>query len=292
MSRPSPQTDRVVALLDLLSERPEQDFTLAELTRRLGVHKQTCHSMLRSLTDAGWLLRHPTTKTYRLGPKLIRAGRAAAAQTPLVEFAHATMHRLAQAHDAHCLLLEHQGDVLVILDAASPRGRSLAPLSVGQSFPMRAPFGGMFTAWQGDESFDAWTAGLPDEEVEAFRSAMVLAREYGFEVRLDQPIDVADLQRRLGAEGEVLVEQVRRMVGQVDQAQAPLEPDKRYPVVLVSAPIFEHDGDVRNALSLSYRRGTQLAGTEIVAAGKSLRDAAAELQRLAGSSPEMSGGEG
>jgi IclR helix-turn-helix domain len=56
-----------VALIDLMVERPNQNFTLAEISRRLGVHKQTCHSMLRTLTDAGWLVCHPSEKTYRLG---------------------------------------------------------------------------------------------------------------------------------------------------------------------------------------------------------------------------------
>ena len=50
-------------VVDLMASRPEQAFTLAELTHRLGVHKQTCHSMLVSLTDAGWLVRHPTTES-------------------------------------------------------------------------------------------------------------------------------------------------------------------------------------------------------------------------------------
>jgi len=277
MTRPSPQTDRVVALVELLAERPEQEFTLAELTRRLGVHKQTCHSMLASLTEAAWLVRHPTTKTYRLGPKLIQAGRAATAGVPIVEFAHATMHRLAHELDVHCLLLERDGDVVVIIDAASPAGRSLAPLALGQSFPVRAPFGGMFAAWEDDGAFDAWTEGVPTDEVEAFRVAADLAREWGFEVRLDQPIDVADLQRRLGAEGEVVLEQVRQMLGRVDQVQGPLDPAERYPVVLVSAPI---DGNY--ALSLSYRNGVRLSGDEVRAAGGAVRTAAIEIGRRAG----------
>lgn len=279
MTRPSPQTDRVVALVELLAERPEQEFTLADLTRRLGVHKQTCHSMLASLTEAGWLVRHPTTKTYRLGPKLIRAGRAATAGVPIVEYAHATMHRLAHDLDVHCLLVEREHNLVVIIDAASPLGRPLAPLAIGQSFPVRAPFGGMFAAWGDDAAFDAWTEGVPDDEVESFRAAAQLARSWGYEVRLDQPIDVADLQRRLGASGEAVVEQVRQMLGRVDQVQAPLDPTERYPVMLVSAPI-----DDTHALSLSYRNGARLSGDEVRAAGEAVRTAAAAIGRQAGRS--------
>jgi DNA-binding IclR family transcriptional regulator len=282
VTRPSPQTDRVVALVDLMAGRPDQAFTLAELTRRLGVHKQTCHSMLASLTDAGWLVRHPTTKTYRLGPKLIRAGRAAAAQAPLVDHAHPTMHALAQEVDAHCLLLEDVGDALVILDAASPRGRPLAPLYVGQSFPMRAPFGGMFTFWRDGEAFDAWTAAVPADEVEVFRRARAVARADGFEVRLDPPFDVGDLRRRLGGDADVLLEEVGRMLGQVDQLRQPLDPAAAYPVVLVSAPIVDDDGDVTHALSLSFRSGSELTGAEVRRAGDAVRAAAAAVGRSSG----------
>jgi DNA-binding IclR family transcriptional regulator len=272
LTRPSPQTDRVVALVDLLAGRPDQAFTLAELTRRLGVHKQTCHSMLTALTEAGWLVRHPTAKTYRLGPALVRAGRAAAVRSPLVDHAHPTMHALAQEVDAHCLLLEDVGDVLVILDAASPRGRPLAPLSVGQSFPMRAPFGGMFVFWRDDEALAGWA-----EDVEAFRPARSVALADGFEVRLDPPIDVSDLRRRLG--DSALVEEVRRMLGEVDQLTAPLDDGASYPVVLVSAPI--PGAELRYALALSFRSGTVLAGREVRRAGVAVRQAAAELAHLA-----------
>ena len=282
MTRPSPQTDRVVALVDLMASRPEQAFTLAELSRRLGVHKQTCHSMLVALTDAGWLVRHPTTKTYRLGPKVIHAGRAAAANAPLVDHAHPTMHALAKAHDAHCLLLEDVGESLVILDAASPRGRPLAPLSVGQSFPMRAPFGGMFVFWRDDSEFARWTAAVPAEEVDAFRRARAVAVTDGFEVRLDPPFDLGDLRRRLGDGIDMLLEEVRRMLGQVDQLREPIDPIARYPVALVSAPIVDDDGDICHALSLSFRSGVELSGADLRRAGADVRQAAVELSRLVG----------
>ena len=74
MPRASPQTDRVVAVVELLTAHPGADFTLAELARRLGVSKPTCYPMLAALTRSGWLLRHPTRKTYRLGPALVPAG--------------------------------------------------------------------------------------------------------------------------------------------------------------------------------------------------------------------------
>src|SRR5438034_10332187 len=95
MTRPSPQTDRVVALVDVLMSRPGEGFTLAELTRQLRVHKQSCHSMLQALREAGWVVRHPTRRTYRLGPALIAVGRAAAAESPGAELVHDVLQTLA-----------------------------------------------------------------------------------------------------------------------------------------------------------------------------------------------------
>ena len=228
-------------------------------------------ALCAAMWQAGWLVRHPTDKTYRLGPALVRAGRAAAPRSPLVDHAHPTMHALAQEVDAHCLLLEDVGDSLVILDAASPRGRPLAPLSVGQSFPMRAPFGGMFVFWRDDEAFDAWVA---DEDAEAFGRARAVAVDAGFEVRVEPPIDVVELRSRLG--DTALVEEVRRMLGQVDQLTSPLVPGESYRVVLVSAPIGRSD----HALSLSFRSGAVLSGAAVQVAGAAVRRAAEELAHL------------
>ena len=54
MPRTSPPTERVVATMALLAERPDASLSLAELTRRLGVNKSTGHAILTSLAAAGW----------------------------------------------------------------------------------------------------------------------------------------------------------------------------------------------------------------------------------------------
>ena len=46
------------------------------------LNKATAHSMLSSLSDAGWLVRDQSDKTYRLGPSLVDIGRAAAGIAP------------------------------------------------------------------------------------------------------------------------------------------------------------------------------------------------------------------
>ena len=73
----SPPTERVVATMALLAERPDAPLTLAELTRRLGVNKSTGHAILTSLAAAGWVLRDPSPQDVpaRPGPGRARSQR-------------------------------------------------------------------------------------------------------------------------------------------------------------------------------------------------------------------------
>ena len=48
VARPSLQTNRVVALVETLSARPNEALTQAEVTTRLGVNKSPCYSMLQA----------------------------------------------------------------------------------------------------------------------------------------------------------------------------------------------------------------------------------------------------
>ena len=63
--RPAPGAERVVAVLNFLAAHPDESFTLSELSRRLDLNKATCHALLMTLTQAGYLLRHPTRRSPR-----------------------------------------------------------------------------------------------------------------------------------------------------------------------------------------------------------------------------------
>nr|MDT0666132.1 helix-turn-helix domain-containing protein [Micromonospora sp. DSM 115978] len=105
MSRPSPQTERLLDLVDLLASRPTDGFTLAEIARVVGVSKATVHPMVVALTRRGWLLRHPELRTYRLGPTLIAAGRAAAQGGTAIDAARPVARDLSVATGLPCVAL-------------------------------------------------------------------------------------------------------------------------------------------------------------------------------------------
>src|SRR4051812_38558806 len=101
--RPSPQTERVVNLVEHLAADGSQGMTLAEVSRHLSVHKASCHWMLSELLRAGWLLRAPVRKTYPLGSALVRLGREAAGRYPALVLARSAMVELSAATGAHCV---------------------------------------------------------------------------------------------------------------------------------------------------------------------------------------------
>jgi DNA-binding IclR family transcriptional regulator len=277
-----------VALIDLLAQRPDQSFTLAEISRRLGIHKQTCHSMLLTLLDVGWLVRHPTHKTYRLGPALAAVGRAVSTSSPLLEYAHGAMQQLADQFGTNVLLLERMADRLAVVDAARPRGRWLHPISIGQEYPLRAPLGGVIVAWD-DAYIDSWL-GEDRGDTAAFRSSLEIVRRRGYEVRLDAAAPLLDELREqlraLGPDGyDVVVEEfAARLVGQPDELIA-IEPGERYSLSGVSAPVFDsQDSPPRYALALTFGSGggVEKTGAEVAAMGAQLIRSATALSHSAG----------
>jgi hypothetical protein len=76
-------------------------------------------------------------------------------------------------------------------------------------------------------------------------------------------------------------------VGRVENLPARLQPDERYPVSTIAAPVFDSDG--RPALTLSIRVVESLTGSEIDDIGRDLRRAATEITDAAGGHTPPSG---
>ncbi len=69
VSRSSPPTQRVVAILDFLAKHPQDRFGLSELARRLDLAKPTCLGIVTTLTQSGYLsATRPTRPTGWGGP--------------------------------------------------------------------------------------------------------------------------------------------------------------------------------------------------------------------------------
>jgi DNA-binding IclR family transcriptional regulator len=252
VARPSPQTDRVVALVDLLTAHPGHAFTLAEVTRRTGVNKSTAHSMLTALTAARWLVRDPVRKTYRLGPALVGVGRAASEGFPALELARPALVALSRDAGVHALALAVADDHVTVADHVRDVRAGFMPPPAGD-IPLRPPFGAVAVAWGPAELTERWLGLAPPGT--RYREALAAVRSRGYAVELSVASDarLRELLAHLGDDAP-LAQVVERLAGEaargVEVLPAALEAGRTYAVSAVNAPVFDHDGRAVLVLAL------------------------------------------
>ena len=276
MARPSPQTDRVIALVNLLVAHPGEGFTLSEIARRLRVSKATCHLMLTALTAAGFLIRDPTRRTFRLGPALIAAGQTAAAGFSALEATRPVLLEVSEQLGLTCLAVAPAGDHLLLVDQAWDPRRDVPHLRVGQELPFRAPWGSIFVAWSDADEVAGWAAraGAPRDR---YDDALEAVRERGYSVeRQAAPADrlraiVAALADTVtGDDREALAARLLdELGGEHDTLLNRIDPGARYTIASVAAPVFDAQGRVVLGLSL-VGFPEALTGTAVVETGRRL----------------------
>ena len=251
MTRPSPQTDRVVTLLNLLAANPNAGLTVSEIARRLGVNKATCYPMLVALQQAGWLVRHPVRKTFHLGPALVPIGRAAASGLPTSELVHSTLVDLSHEIGVTCIAIAPTEEHVVVIDQAAPHGHGAPTLRPGQRLPMRAPWGAVFVAWADDEVVDRWLAHAGDDR-DRWREMLAAIRSIGVVIELDESLtdrvraEARALSPALGRDELQAV--VERLLDELSRQRQPwltdLDGEGRHPVASINAPVRDADGTI------------------------------------------------
>lgn len=281
MARPSPQTDRVVTLIEALAARPDEPLTLAAVTRLLGTNKSTCHAMLSALVQAGWLLRDPFRKTYRLGSALAAVGRSAAAGFPALELARDVMRTLSQESAANCAALAIDRDHATVLEQVRDL-RAIGPgLDVTVPIPLRAPLGTTVVAWAEPDHQERWLAQTPTSTRAHHRAVLAATRERGYSIELATPAEaqLRDTVARHGNPGaglvELLVRFAEQLAGRDDYLVVDLDPAGTYLVTTINAPIFEHD---RITLLLAVNGfSAPLSGAQVATIGERVADACAKI---------------
>jgi DNA-binding IclR family transcriptional regulator len=285
MPRPSPQTDRVIALINLLVAHPGDGFTLSEIARRLHVNKATCHPMLGALTTAGFLIRHPTRRTYHLGPALIAAGQTAAAGFPALEVARPHLLDVSEQLGLTCLAVAPAGDHLLLVDQVWDPRREIPLLRVGQELPFRAPWGSIFAAWSPSDVASEW-AGRAGASIAQYSDALDAVRQRGYSIELQHaPVDhfreiVAELADAVaGSARDALAERLLREVGsEQDTLLTEYDADRQFAVGSVAAPVFDAGRQV--VLGLSVVGFTApVTGLRVAEIGQLLLDATATISR-------------
>jgi DNA-binding IclR family transcriptional regulator len=187
----SQPTARALAILDLLMANPTQAFGLTEMTRRLSLNKATCHAILTTMANYGFLVQHPQTKAYRLGPSIMAAGNAAFAQFPVLEYARPELEALQNdlnigfavtgRSKLHQVLLALYGKATPLIDS----------FQLGLRLPNTAPLTACYTAFSPAKELEAWLSrahearGGYDEKLDQkLRVAVIGIRARGYEITL------------------------------------------------------------------------------------------------------------
>jgi DNA-binding IclR family transcriptional regulator len=296
VARPSPQTERLVDLVEALAARPDQGLSLTELAGLLGVTPATCHPMVTELTRRGWLRRHPARRTYRLGPAFVALGRAAAGAAETQELARAALVELQREHRCDGMVLAAGEEVTTIVDLVPDRRGS--GIQVGDQVPYRAPLGASVAAWADEASVERWlTAGDPPESLQrSYVELLGAVRRRGYAVELTGTVDarIYELLAQLGGRyGEGVDESgaarlrsvLDELVGEVGGPEGfhpvHLDPERSYQVGTMSAPVFDAAGEVSLLLAL---RGLpeELSGNQVDRLGRRLVEAADEVTDASG----------
>jgi DNA-binding IclR family transcriptional regulator len=257
----SPPTRRVVAVIELLADRPDAQPALSDICRELGISRSTAHAILHTLCACGWAIRDPHSGRFSLGPAMARIWRQA---TPLHRMLREPLQRFAVSIDMPVCMSEVRDGSIVVVDAAAV-GPAQPPVPAGVRLPFIAPFGREFVAWAPPADRTAWVESAgPVNDVFRARIGKVLkeikSRGYGIE-RLSDPLlrvytalqalDDGILRdpistRLAGALAELTV---------VDFLPAEFAESESCALATISAPVFDTAGRVVMSVSAQpYRR--------------------------------------
>jgi DNA-binding IclR family transcriptional regulator len=248
----SQPTARALAILDLLMANPHQSFGLTEMTRRLSLNKATCHAILTTMAKYGFLVQHPKTKAYRLGPSIIAAGNAAFAQFPVLEYARPELENLKNDLDIgfavtgrsklHQVLLALYGRATPLIDS----------FQLGLRLPNTAPVAACYTAFSPADQLEAWLTRAHDSRGEynerldqKLRVSLISIRARGYEVTLKTQTEAAlskELTRIHNAwsltELEEAANKYQHDLCDESYHLDRIDPKARYDVSTISVPVF------------------------------------------------------
>lgn len=291
MTRPSPQTERLVAIVDAIAERPEDGLTLSEVARHLAVTPATCHPMLVSLTGLGWLVRHPVRRTYRLGPALVAVGRAASRGLGVVDLARPGMERLRDDLGLGCIALTPGEAHVTVAEVVRGESASEPRVRAGDQIPIAPPLGVGYVGWADPPTLRRWLDAVTGDPAQRARheAAVRASRARGYAVELATAVDT-ELGRTLAALDEqldvggpaaarlrTLMEEIAAELGETGQDPVvDLDPAHEYRLGRIGAGVLDPAGDVALVLVL-HGFPPRVPGARVAEIGERLAAVAREV---------------
>jgi DNA-binding IclR family transcriptional regulator len=246
--------NRALAALDWVVGHTGESFTLSELSRALGINVPSLMSVLKSLTDAGYLIRHPEDKSFEPGPALLAVGLVTSAQHRAFELLPGELKQLSETVEIECFASVAVSDqTVVVAEAGRPSSYSPA-IRVGFRYPLMAPIGHAFMAWNSPAEIEDWIKRADYGENKLDRSRLneelQIVRSQGYAVIRYNAVDF-----RPSSALETLAERprdpkrynaVKAAVAEFSKNLKFLEPKpgRPYESLNISAPVFSHQGKV------------------------------------------------
>lgn len=297
----SKPTARALAILDLLMANPQQAFGLTEMTRRLGLNKATCHAILSTMANYGFLVQDPQNKAYRLGPSIVAAGNAAFAQFPVLEHARPELEKLTTELRTGCGATGRTGKHVVLLAQYGSSSPLDTPYQLGLRLPNAAPLGACFIAWSPAKQLEAWLrAAQPDEHYDdrldqKLRLSVIAIRARGFDVTLNTRAEqnlvegLRKIHDSWNLEAlDAMAEQYQRELCQETYHLDRIDPRSRYSVCNISVPVFGYS----QVPELNFTVGNihqDLRGSDIIDIAARLEQAAKQVTLAARNSVPLAG---
>jgi DNA-binding IclR family transcriptional regulator len=298
MTGPSPPTDRVVSVLNLLA-RQHDGLSASTIARRVNVTSSTCATLLLALESAGYVDRSPD-KTYRLGPGMLPLAQALHSRFPLLGAAHEELEQLCAELQCGATLTRIGVDHVQVMIAVGAEGQEPLGVVAGDEFPVSFPYGAIAMAWRSPAEINEWIESAP--------TAMTRAeQEHERRVMADigsRGVGVWSLEPRAAP----LVERIRTIVG--DLATDPnrphlheqltelfavfgrhgytvdeLEACRALSVGYVLAPVFGADGQPRYQIDLHLLRTSMTREAIDVVLERVLQSASHLTRIMGGESP-------
>ena len=280
-NRLSPPTTRVVNILDFLAKHPHDRFGLSELARQTQLSKPTCLGIIGSLADAGYLIRDPADKTYRLGPALIALGHAAGEALRVSPAAHEELRQLSTTCGATAALSAVIDDRITVLELVGPSTGPAVGVQIGQSYPFAPPVGLMYVLWD-DDALRAWLNRAPTvplrTETERLDRVIAECRATGYLVERLTPGGrrlyslMAGMSTTMPDELQVLLRELVSDIGERVYLRDESTARQRHDISVISAPIYDRHG--RQAMVVSLHVGATLTDTEITKRARALAETA------------------
>lgn len=289
--RASPPTGRVVAILDFLARHPHDRFGLTELARRLELSKPTCLGIVTTLTEAGYLVRDASAKTYGLGPALITLGHTAQESMRVNPAVREELRLLSSQFSTTAALSAVVDDRITLLELVAPPGARTG-VRVGESYPFAPPVGLMFVLWD-DEALGEWLAKVPTiplrTDSQRLERVVSECRATGYLVERLTP-GGRRLYGLMAGMSSTLPDELRALLGELisdigERVYLRSEGGRgRKDVSVISAPVFDHHR--RQVMVASLHVGRALTDAELTKRARALVATADGITtRLGGSAP-------